>query len=307
MDIKNQKWLEIFLWYTCNIKCDFCYQKDLRFEYTKNISKEEVELLIQNWKKQWKQFIIFSGWEPTLDKNLPYYIAYANSLWYEHIRVHTNGFGFRNYEYLEDLNKEGLTGVTISVHGFWKVHDIITKVDGSFSIIVQSLVNFQKLKKKDSSFVIDTNTVICKKNYKNIPQLIKFLSYFSITRWQIVLSYSLGLFTISEKKLLIPKYNEIVPYLEQCIDVAVIKKRKFVLENVPFCVISKEYWSSILENIKIQKDSITLKDGNLGITNSHWMENSKKCVDCSMKGTCRGIPEDYKELYGDDCITTLYD
>lgn len=305
MDIKNQEWLEIFLWFRCNIKCEFCYQKDLRKEFIKNISKEEVFKMIENWIKNWKRFIIFSGWEPTIDINLPSYIKFAKEQGYEHIRVHTNWWWFRNYEYLEDLYKNWLTWVTLSIHWYEGVHDFVTQVRWSFDIIKKSLINFEKIKKKYSNFILDTNTVVCRNNYKNISKLIKFLSYFSVTRWQIVLTYSLELFSKREKKYIIPSYTEIIPFLKKSIDISFLENKKFVLENIPFCVIEKKYWYSIIDNIKINKDSITINEWNAWNTNLRWVYKSEKCHNCKMKEKCRWIPIDYYEIYWDSELKTL--
>ncbi len=306
-DIKDLEWLEIFLWYRCNLKCKFCYQKNLRLQYLENLKKEEVLALLYDWIKKWNKFIIFSWWEPTLDKNLWYYIEYSKKLWFEHIRVHTNWFWFRDYEYLKDLYNKWLTWVTISIHGYSDLHDKITQVKWNFETIKKALKNFELLKKIDNNFVFDTNTVISKENYKNIPKLIKFLSNFSVTRWQIVLAYSLDMFTKDEKKSILPKYEEIVQYLEKCIKLAIVNRKKFVLENIPFCVTNKKYWQYIIANIKINKHSITIKEWNIWNTNLAWMYNSNKCKKCIMWSICRWLPKDYYELYWDNCIKTIYD
>lgn len=305
MDIKNQEWLEIFLWFRCNIRCEFCYQKDLRKEFKKNIEKEEVFKMIERGVNDWKKFIIFSWWEPTLDMYLPNYIEFAKKLWYEHIRVHTNGFWFQKYEYLEDLYRKWLTWVTLSVHWYYKIHDFITKVDWSFDIIKKSLINFEKLRNKDKNFILDTNTVVCKNNFKDIPKVVKFLTYFSVIRWQIVLTYSLELFSEYEKKYIIPKYSEIIPFLTESIDISFLKNKKFVLENIPFCVIDEKYWESILNNIKINKDSITINEWNAWNTNLRWVYKSEKCKKCKMKEKCRWIPIDYYKIYWDSELKTL--
>lgn len=307
MDIKEQEWLEIFLWYICNIKCSFCYQKDLRRRFSKNIEKIEVERLLKEGIEKEKKFVIFSGGEPTLDKNLWFYIGLAKDLGYEHIRVHTNGWWFRDFWYLKDLYKKWLTWVTLSVHWYGKIQDLISWVKWNFNYILQSLINFEKIKREDRNFIIDTNTVICKLNYKNIPTLVKFLRYFSITRWQIVLAYSLWLFSNFEKTKIVPTYEEIIPFLKESINIAQENKKKFVLENIPYCVVEKDYWFAISENIKIQKESILVDKWNVWNTNTNWMQNSKKCEKCSMSSKCRWLPIDYFKVHWDNILKTIYD
>jgi len=217
-DIKNLEWLEIFLWYKCSIKCNFCYQKDLRTIYKDNLEKEEVLKLLDNWYKEWKRFIIFSWWEPTIDNNLPLYIDYSKKLWFEHIRVHTNWYWFKDFKYLLDLYNKWLTGVTISVHWYGDTYDKITWVKGSFETIKKAIKNFELLKRKDINFIFDTNTVVSRDNYKNIAKLIIFLCNFSLTRWQIVLAYKCKNCKMFEKCRWLPKdYYEL--YWDSCINI----------------------------------------------------------------------------------------
>ncbi len=304
-DIKDLEGLEIFLGYACNVKCNFCYQKNLRYKYSKNIPYKEVISLMERGRKNNKKFIIFSWWEPTLDKYLPLYISHAKDIWFQHIRVHTNGFGFRKFSYLLDLYNRGMSWVTISVHWYKEVHDIITQSSWSFQRIHQALNNFHVLKQQDHSFIFDTNTVVCKQNYKHLNKLIVYLSQYEVTRWQIVLSYSLDLFNTADKKNIIPKYVEVIPYLESLVEISRKFKKKFVLENIPFCVTKKAYWESIINNIKIRKDSITIKEWNIWNTNITWMQYWDKCNNCSVKNSCRGIPKDYHEIYGDSFVNPI--
>ncbi|MDD3302428.1 MAG: radical SAM protein [Candidatus Gracilibacteria bacterium] len=306
-DIKDLDGLEIFLGYKCSIRCYFCYQKDLRTKYIENLSIDEVINLLDCGYKEGKRFVIFSGGEPTLDSNLGLYIEYSKHLGFEHIRVHTNGYGLKDFKYLRDLYNRGLTGVTISVHGYDEVYERVSQVKGSFNTIKKALKNLEILKKIDNSFVFDTNTVVSKQNYRDIPKIVKFLCNFSLTRGQIVLAYSLDLFTIEEKKEIIPEYNEIVEYLKKTLKIAYIYNKKFVLENIPFCVIDRLYWNQIINNIKINKESVTIREGNLGNTNLKWMKNLDECKKCNMNKICRGLPKDYYEVYGDSCIKPIYD
>lgn len=306
-DIKDLDWLEIFLWYKCSIKCNFCYQKNLRIKYKKNLEKQEVLKLLEDWFNEWKKFIIFSWWEPTLDNNLGYYIDYSKNLWFEHIRVHTNWYWFREFSYLNDLYNRWLTWVTISVHWYEESYEKITWVKWSFEIIKKALKNFEILKKIDNDFIFDTNTVVSKDNYKDIAKLILFLCNFSLTRWQIVLAYSLDLFEKKEKLKIIPEYKDILQYLEKCLKISYVYKKKFVLENIPFCVIDKKYWQQIINNIKINKESFTINEWNLWNTNLTWMMTSDKCKDCTKNKICRGLPKDYNEIYWDSCINPIYD
>lgn len=297
MDIKNQEWLEIFLWYRCNIKCNFCYQKDLRKKFIKNIEKEKVFKMLENGIKDWKKFVIFSGWEPTIEKNLLEYIDFSKKLGYEHIRIHTNGFWFQNYEYLEYLYQKWLTGVTVSIHWYWIIQDKISKVKWNFDFLFKALVNFEKLKRKDNNFIFDTNTVICKQNSLFLFQLFKFLNKFSITRRMLVFPYNIDR-NLEEIKKILPNNLYFLEEVEKVLEFMFKTETKdFVLETLPYCLINKKYWWFIEKNFKTDKDVYYIdwkKDKNLQYL--VWKIKYLECKKCIKNDVCFWFSKDLIQI-----------
>lgn len=306
-DIKNLKWLEIFLWYTCNLKCFFCYQKNLRKEYTKNIEKKEIIKLLEDWYNNWKRFIIFSWWEPTLDINLSYYIEYSKKLWFIHIRVHTNWFWFINFDYLKDLYNKWLSWVTISIHWYNNIHDNITWKLWSFDIIKKALINFEALKKINNNFIFDINTVVCTFNYQSLTSIIAFLSKFNFTRLQLVIAYSLWNFSIKEKKEIIPEYQVVIPYIIKSLILWNYYNKKIVIENIPFCLINRKYWKNILDRIFIIRDSITVNEKYDEFLDDFNKTKLDECADCKLNNICKGITKDYKDVYENFTLKPIYE
>lgn len=307
MDIKNQEWLEIFLWYRCNIKCDFCYQNDLRREFRNNIWKDYVFKLLKEWRNNKKEFVIFSGWEPTLDKNLPDYIKFSKELWYNNIRVHTNGWWFRNIDYLEDLYRKWLTWVTISIHWYWKVQDLISWIDWNFDYILRALINFEKLKIKDKSFIIDTNTVICRLNYNNLIILYKFLLKFSITRKMLTYPYNLKNDIFYLKKILPPKDDFLIE-VEKLLEFINYKKvNDFVVESIPYCIINKKYWDYIEKNYKTNKDVFLLN--SFSEWKMHyfiWKLKFDECKKCKKYDNCYWFSYNFISFYWKWYLNVIY-
>lgn len=298
MDIKIQEWLEIFLGYSCNIKCNFCYQKDLRKKFSKNIEKSEVVKLLEEWIKNWKKFVIFSGWEPTLDKNLGKYVEFAKKLWYENIRIHTNWWWFRNFEYLENLYEKGLNWVTLSIHWYGKIQDVIGWVKWNFDVLLKSLINFEKLKRKDKNFVIDTNTVICRQNYLFLLQLFRFLQKFSITRRMLVFPYTLDYEKEKLKKIL-PNNHDFIVEIEKIAEFMIKNNVKdFVIESLPYCLIDKKYWNFIEKNYKTDKDTYFVdwkKDRKLQYF--FWKVKFEECKKCLKYDFCFWFSDDFIKFY----------
>ncbi len=297
-DIKNLEGLEIFLWYSCNVNCSFCFQEESRKENKDYIPDNSIYQLLDAWIENGRKFVIFSGWEPTLHPNLIQYIEYAKELGYTHIRIHTNGLRFRSYQYLEDLYKLGLTGVTISVHGFEGVHDAITKSRGSFDTIKKALINFQKLKQQDPTFIFDTNTVICRQNYRFLDTIIIFLSHFSIER--VMLTYPYNTNTNNERlKSIIVKYDDLIAPLTQTLEIAHQRNFKnFVLESVPYCLIERKYWQFIEKNYRTKKDAFFV--GGVIWSEDQYLNGKikyKECNECLKYDQCYWFSHDYHILY----------
>ncbi len=280
-------WIEIFLWYNCNQKCIFCFQKDLRKEKTKFLDYNYVIKLIDNWMKKWKKSIIFSGWESTLDKNVLEYIKYSKNNGYSDIRVHTNWLNFSKKEVLKKFILNWMTWVVISVHWYWEIHDNLVGVKWAFKKIIKTFTNLYEIKKQNGNFVIDTNTVLTRHNYKNIKKILKFLSYFPITRAQLVQIYSLYLFSDNEKKDLYISYEKFENELKKIVE---IKNFNFTLENFPLCKINKKYWDLVIKRQKYNNDAYWNMWEWLDETDCVYIE---KCGKCLYIDKCTWIPKDY--------------
>lgn len=286
-------WIEIFLWYSCNLRCIFCFQKDLRFKDSKFVPYEYVLEIINKWVIEWKKSIIFSGWESTLDPNLLKYIKYCSENGFVDIRVHTNWLTFSDKQLLEKYISFWMNWVIISIHWYWKIHDYLVWFDWAFEKVKKTLLNLMEIKQKDYKFVIDTNTVLNKYNYNNLDKLFKFLAYFPITRSQIVQLYSLYLFNITEKRNLYISYEN---FSKELWKIYALNKN-ITLENFPFCKINKAYWWLITKRQKY---------GNEAYWNMwEWFEESdctyfKDCSLCHYKTECSWIPKDYLSIFPEE-------
>ena len=287
----ENKWIEIFLLYACSLKCSFCFQKDLRYEFKKNLEFEEVEDMIKKGFLDGKRFIVFSGWESTLDRNLKKYIALCKETGYEDIRIHTNGLSFSNMDLLKEYVHLWTTGVVISIHGYWAIHDKLVKLDGAFEKVKKTLVNLYEIKKENTNFTIDTNSVLTRYNKGNLKSLFKFLSYFPITRAQIVQLYSLYLFTKEEKQKLYVPYDDFRDELDDIVDTPNIN---VTLENFPFCKVNERSRKHIEERQRYNNDAFWYL--------WEWLEESsctylKNCLNCKLKEKCTWVPKYYNEVF----------
>jgi pyruvate formate lyase activating enzyme len=89
----------------CNLRCGFCYNRDLVIgpESLPSIPDEEVLGYLES-RRDWLDGVVITGGEPTLHPDLPEFMRRAKSMGYS-IKLDTNG---SNPEMLEALIGEGL-------------------------------------------------------------------------------------------------------------------------------------------------------------------------------------------------------
>lgn len=306
-DIKNLEWVEIVLWYNCNYNCYFCFEWKIKNKWDE-IKKTKIINTIKQWFLNGKKFIIFSWWEPTIYKDLLYYISFSKKIWYKKIILHTNWTWISDMNYLINLYNNWLTWVIISIHWYWKISNLITWNANSFDFLNKSLINSSIIKNKDFNFSIDTNTVINKLNIKNLLILMKYLVKFPITRRMITLPYSLFSFDNSIKLKIFPKMNVIINELNEVLDFVFLNNIKdVVVEAIPFCFFDSKYWQFIEKNYRTKKnvylpDSFFIKNMSSNDHYSLWKIKLKTCFNCSKNSNCIGLSEDYFNLYKNSTI-----
>jgi len=165
----------------CNNNCIFCCDRDpgLRFFSSHNLpclTLDEFKKEIEKLKE--KHPILFTGGEPTLNKDLILLIKFARRSGYQNICLQTNGRLLRYKDFCIKLIENGLTEITISIHG-WnrKQHDGLVRSPGGYNQTYQALSNLVYLKDK-YNIKINTASTISKLNYKHIYQLLETLLSF---------------------------------------------------------------------------------------------------------------------------------
>lgn len=300
IDFKETTWIEISLLYKCNVKCEFCHLGDLKWIFKKQLTIDEVLKMIDEWYEHWHRSVIFTWGEPTLDFNLAYYIQYAKLKWYLFIRVHSNWFRFQNLSYLKDLYNKWLNGITLSIHWYKEIHDWVTKTKDSFNVLLKSLINIEKIKLLDKNFVVDTKTVICRKNYTTLILLMNFLLKFNITRRMFVYTFDTNLYWNFDNlnKIIVP-YNTLKPYLNNLLDYCERNNIiDFVLDSVPYCFVDSKYWHFLEDNYFTDKQFHLLDYYSaFESTYDDWKIKYKECLYCSKNNVCTWFSEDNNLLY----------
>ena len=159
--------MDLALTYRCNNDCGHCYNQKGRApkEFTTDQWKEVL-------KKIWEigiPHVVFTGGEPTLRKDLPDLIAYAEGLGLI-TGINTNGRYLKNKDYLLLLVKSGLDHVQITLESADEaIHDNIVGADGAWRDTTEGLRNAI-----NSKLFVMTNTTMLRENSPGLEALLKF-------------------------------------------------------------------------------------------------------------------------------------
>jgi len=124
----------------CNLKCNWCYLPDKNIEF----DIEQIKSIIDNC---YHRFIVFSGGEPTLRKELPELISYSREHYPHKFTVLlTNGLKLAEKSYVKELKDAGLQYVILSLNGFrQETHQHISNQD-LIELKKKALKNLKKFK-----------------------------------------------------------------------------------------------------------------------------------------------------------------
>lgn len=223
MDLLTRR-SRLFTGYLCNIKCKFCFYKDLKHVDMKDEISDQLHAGFSYGIKDWD----ISGGEPTM---LPYWfllLSYMkDELGADRIAVITNGYELSDINFFEESIDCGLNEVLFSLHGSCEeVHDGMTGVKGSYRKIRKAIDHAMKL-----GVFIRINTVVAKDNYKDIPKIAELANQINPECFNF-LPFRLEN-TASQDNMV--TFTESMPYVKESIDI-LDKKMRINVRYVPFCV-----------------------------------------------------------------------
>jgi MoaA/NifB/PqqE/SkfB family radical SAM enzyme len=292
------KRIDIKLGYQCNNFCRFCIVAPKRNKFPNKSAKEVKDILRK--KRNECNRVIFMGGEPTLQESLIDYVKYAKDLNYEEIHITSNGRLFSLKDYCRKLCEAGANVFTVSIHGSnAKIHDYLTRAESSWSQSVKGIKNLKKINQR-----IQTNTVIVKQNYRNLPPLAKMLVALGVDKYQFAFMHISPIIQENPRliKEIVPRYFQVESYVKKGLQIGIDSDVKTTTEAIPYCFM-KGYESHISEKTIPDTDVY-----DMGITQRNFGEIRKtqakargpNCRKCKYDTVCEGPWKDYPEIFGWD-------
>jgi MoaA/NifB/PqqE/SkfB family radical SAM enzyme len=290
------KRIDIKVGFSCNNHCRFCAQGNKRDTH-KDKSDIEVKKILEKFKKTCEG-VVFTGGEPTIRKELFGWVKYARDLGYQNIQIQTNGRMFSSITYCKKIIKEGANEFAPALHGSRpKIHDYLTRAPGSWYQTVQGIKNLKLLNQR-----VLLNSVVNKKNYKDLPNLASLLVKLKVDQFQFAFIHINQVISSDSNliKEIVPKHSEAEPYIKKGLQIGINAGLEVMAEAVPYCLM-KGYENYIAESW-IPESAVV--DADLVMEDySYYRKNYGKakgpdCKPCKYYKICEGPWKEYPQIFG---------
>lgn len=311
-EIEREEKIFILTSGVCNNKCIFCFDRkgvkteDLAYKNVFLRRYNSPFLSIAGFKKQLNTLkktsptILFTGGEPTLNKNLISFIRLSKKAGLKHISLITNGRNLSSKNYFISFLKEGLNDISISFHGSnAKIQEKITRSKGSFEQTLSALFLADNLK-RSFNFRFTVNSTITKINYKNIPNLLYLFSNLKGLDYIVLNAVVLKGNALRYIDKVAVRYKKIVEQIKKAAEKFPSEfLKKIYVDNIPRCLLKGLNVSVEKEDIMLMEDRKIEGRFNKEITEDYFNRiKPPSCRNCLYNKTCPGIPTAYIKKFG---------
>ena len=297
----------------CNENCVFCVVKGSNVGNFGAMKASEAKKIIKEFIKNNGKTIVFTGGEPTLRKDLPSIIKYAEGFdKLKSISIITNGTVLANKDYLDKLicaDKDKKVSFCFSLHSHKKdISELLTSSKNTFNKTILGIENVINKKRKVSIY-----QVITSRNYKDLLGFSKFLNKRYPEIKDITFAYPFPQGNALLNKWIYVKLSNLRSYFLKALKF--LEKKGYVINiaacgQFPLCAISGFEEKVILpltdseENISGVVGEKTFHEFEMA--SDEWVNQykgkSKECQKCILNKYCQGFWKEYMELFGFDGI-----
>lgn len=285
---------DVKVWFACNNLCEFCVQWDKRLRY-KQRTLDEIKTILDDEFKNWCLWVVFTWWEPTVHKDLVKAVEYAKKIWYLEIQIQSNWMNFENLEYCIKLIKAWVTEFSPSIHWFnQETHDELVWTPWSWKKVVKWLYNLKKLWQK-----VIINSVVTKKNYKEIPSLALLLAKIWVDQFQFAFVHILWS-AAKNSNIIVPKKNDCLPYIKAWLDIWKKYNITCMTEAIPFCLMQGYEWAIAEYNFMPETTVVDAEYRTQSYAEYRWNEwktKHEKCWKCIKNDICEWPWKEYPDIY----------
>ena len=307
---------DIKVGYSCNNQCVHCViepiknslrQDQLGLDSDTSTVKQFIDEAIENGSTG----IVLTGGGITIRSDFSELVNYAQERDLN-VTVQTNARILRDKEKIDFLKDGQKIQFVVAVHGSEKhIHDVITRIPNSFSQTMAAIDNLLE----HQNIRIVAKVVISKINIENLLDTMKMLSQKKIN--DVVLAFPHAEdFPLDVFESVVPRYNELAPYLEKALTFVEKKNINITLETIPYCVLNDrpEFWKysqdihycgdQNLESAFIRSTGDSeLKKWN--VLRPNIKSKGAICSACLLEKICEGPWKEYIDYFGESELIAI--
>jgi len=272
--------------------CVQAHKKHFGNRTTKEI-KIDLKAAYQNRCKG----VVFTGGEVTIRKDLIELIQYAKNLGFKSIQLQTNARMLRYLDFCKELIGAGVNEFSPAIHGHTpELHDYLTRSKGAFFQVIKAIKNLRSL----NQYII-TNSVICKPNYRNLPDMARMLVDLKVNQFQFAFMHAVGNAEKYYDKLM-PRISMAAPFIKKGLQIGIDNKIKVMAEAMPFCTM-EGYEKYCSENYIPATEIRDIDCVDLNFEKTRRTQGKKKfdkCKECIHYNICEGPWKEYQEKKGEE-------
>lgn len=298
----------VYVGYSCNLDCKFCYyglyRKKEHFNFEK--IKRDIRTI---YKKYNNRRIDITGGEPTIHSKIMEIVNYAKETGLEP-RVITNGILLKERDFCEDLINAGIKEFLISLHGTPEIHNLMSGREGVFESLSLGIENINVL-----GIPFSSNTVITTHNYNVLPQVANLLLSFGSVACNFIMFNPFESWNDGDVNRIAVRNKRAAPFIKQALDICKRNSVKVAVRYLPFCALS-EYERYICNfaqlsydesewdfkswirraNPETEKDYFNVSQ----MLNKEYYIETDNCKNCGVRLICGGIKKRLSSINVED-------
>lgn len=296
--------MEIQLGHMCNNRCVFCVsgQRTALREAFPLAGDPIVQQLRQGFAQGMRKVTLLGG-EPTIQPEFLRVVRAAVELGFEEIVIFTNGAKTARDSYIDEvLATGGRFTWRLSFQGANReAHERTTKKPGSFGRLVETLKNLHQRGERTT-----VNMCVVSSNFESVADFPALLLPHGVVQLHLDMIRPLdaGERTVEEMRAMLPRYSELVPYLERMV-AGFPEGFDVNIGNLPYCVAPRLAPWIHHDGEKTLTIAIDHRDTLSNPWDKYEVKRRDKlkresCRECVFDPQCSGIFETYREFYGMD-------
>lgn len=285
----------------CNARCVFCYYNDEL--NTQTYTTGAIKGMLDTAKQYGIRDVDFSGGEPTIRRDLPELLIYAEAQGFRRICVITNGLKTADKSFLSGLREAGLNELLISLHGPTPdLHDGLVGVPGAFRKVRRTMEHCAAL-----SLRFRINTVVTRTNYRMLENFAPLCTPHKPAAYNFIF-FNDWVNAAPLAAELCVRYSVGAPFLKRALDALSSDIPKVTARYIPFCFMAghEKHVCNLLQNdydndewqdaVKRLVTDGALSEGGGGRLAAYFEKLNRFVMDC---------PDQVERLLSADALTLL--